>query len=172
MKIAEQPMMDPSFNCPLPDCAVEIHTVCEEIPLKTLFYSRFVDNKLFNTIKAEIDKVKNNQIKESISDGISIPKTIQVSDKSSAESKSSSKDTQLVEKNERFLSFNAILFAVPVYDKNGDLRSLLSGDLSDEATKIISATAATAEQARLLGDHLEAFAEDISRKGNFVARLI
>ena len=59
--------MDPSFNCPLPDCAVEIHTVCEEIPLKTLFYSRFVDSKLFNMIKVEIDKVKKNLIKESIS---------------------------------------------------------------------------------------------------------
>ena len=118
MKIAEQAMMDPSFNCPFPECAVEIHTVCEEIPLKTLFYSRFVDNKLFNTIKVEIDKVKKNLIKESISisDGISIPKTIQVSDKSSAESKSSSKDTQLVKKTKDsyhlMLSFLQYLFTI------------------------------------------------------------
>ena len=170
MELAEQAMMDPSFKCPLPECAVEMHIICKEIPLKILFYSRLVNNNLFNTIKTQIDKVKHSKVKESTSDAMSIPKSIQLSDRSSAESKTSSKDTQLVEKNERFLSFNAVLFARPVYNKNGELRSLLSGDLSDEATEIISSTAATAEQARLLGDNLEAFAEDISRERNYISR--
>jgi len=125
---------------------------------------------LFNTIKKQIDKVKHSKVKISTSDAMSIPKSIQLSDRSSAESKTSSKDTQLVEKNERFLSFNAVLFARPVYDKNGELRSLLSGDLSDEATEIISSTDATAEQARLLGDNLEAFAEDIYRERKYISR--
>ena len=125
---------------------------------------------MFDTIKAQINKVKNKKVKNSTTNAMSIPKTIQVSDRSSTKSKALSKDTQLVEKNERFLTFNAVLFAKPIYDKNGELRSLLSGDLSDEATKIISSTAAISEQARLLGNNLEAFAEEISRERNYISR--
>jgi len=171
--LAHQSMMNPEFKCPLPECTVEMHIICERIPIKMLFYSRFVHNNSFNTIKAEIDKVKKSYVKDSppnLNINTTIPKTILLSDRSSAESKASSKDAQLVEKNERFSSFNAVLFAMPIYDKNGELRSLLSADLSNEASEIISSTASTSEQARLLGDTLEAFTDDISRERNYISR--
>ena len=60
MELAQQAMMDPSFNCPFPECAVEVHIISKEIPLEVLFYSRFVNKNIFNTIKAQIDKIKNN----------------------------------------------------------------------------------------------------------------
>ena len=42
MELAQQVMMYPSFKCHLLEYAVEMHIICEEIPLKMLFYSRFV----------------------------------------------------------------------------------------------------------------------------------
>lgn len=96
---------------------------------------------MFDTIKAKIAKVKNSKVKDSTPNAYSISKMIQLSNGS----KTSSNDTQLVEKNKRFLAFNAILFTRHMYDKNGELRSLLFADLSDKTNEIISSTAFTSE---------------------------
>ena len=99
-----------------------------------------------------------------------LPETIHISSPSSSHSEKDSHDSKVIEKNERLLAFTAILFSKPTYNKDGDLKTLHPAELSDEANEVVLSTAKIGEQARLIGDNIEAFASDISQERNYISR--
>ena len=50
------------------------------------------------------------------------------------------------------------------------MKTLHPAELSDEANEVVFSAAKIGEQARLIGDNIEAFASDISQERNYISR--
>ena len=79
-----------------------------------------------------------------------------------------SKESKIVEKNDRVIAFYAILFAKAQYDRHGKVSNLIPAELSDDALELFSSSSSISEQSRILADALSALSMDIAVRTNIV----
>lgn len=159
-------------KCPMPEKTCDQFCYVVEFPLKVLFKTKN-DSTPYGIIKGEVAKfiLQNKPEEES-----SIPHEVNLlGDKtivSLAERTTSTSSTSSSAnvKNERLSALLAILSSKPLFDRKGDLASLIPAVLTNEIQEIISSSASTSEQARALSDSIEALADDVSRERSYLSR--
>ena len=79
-----------------------------------------------------------------------------------------SKESKIIENNDRVIIFYAILFAKAQYDRHGKVSNLIPAELSDDALELFSSLSSISEQSRILADALSALSTDIAVRIKFV----
>ena len=142
-----------------------------DLPLSVIIRRTNVPNAALDLLDQEVSRFreKHSPPEHKTYTPGPVPDHISLADKTIV-SNNSSHDTKVIEKNEKLISFLAIMFSRATYDRNGNISSLSPGELTDEAKELFTSSSTTTEQSQNLFDALDAHIKTIEKERTYISR--